>query len=82
MRKIYITKEDLINELETISSKIGNKTEKNIGVFAYLVAFIAIVGTLFLLIPIVVLWLLLLVIYIPGFFLDSLILKIFAKRKQ
>lgn len=78
MRKIYITKEDLINEIDIVKNRLGNKP---VGPIAYLIVLIGVVVSMILLIPIIVLWLILIILYIPGFLLDSLILKFLHKGK-
>lgn len=79
MRKIYITKEDLINEIETVKDRLDSKP---VGPIAYLIVLIGVVFSLILLIPIVLLWLILIIMYIPGFLLDNLILKFLYKGKH
>lgn len=79
MRKIYITKEDLVNELENLKVDLAKKPT---GPFAYLVVLIGVIGSLLLFIPIIVFWLMLIVIYIPGFILDNFIIKLLHKGKN
>lgn len=79
MRKIYITKEDLLNDLENVKIQLD---KKSVGPFAYLVVFVGVILSLLMFIPIIALWLLLLVLYIPGFLLDNIILKLLYKGKN
>ena len=71
MDKFYIEKEELLELLAADTKKLVKAS----GPIAYVIACIGIFLTLLLLVPIVVLWLLLIIIYVPGYFIDTFILK-------
>lgn len=75
---MYITKENLIKELREINSKLNKKPVRPV---AFTLVFIGFILTLFLLIPIILVWVLLITLYVPGFLLDNFMLYIKGKLK-
>ena len=82
MRKIYITKEDLLNELETARDKLFKDKSKPAGPFAYIAVVLLVVIALLFIIPMILSWLLVIILYIPGYIIDSIIVSYFYKRKK
>lgn len=75
---MYITKENLIKELREINSKLNKKPVRPV---AFTLVCIGFILTLFLLTPIIFVWILLVILYIPGFLLDNFIIYIKGKLK-
>lgn len=67
MDKVFISKEELRSTLQ--------RTQQKAGFFTTLIAWIGIIATLLWLIPLVVLWLLLFVVCIPFYLIDTHILR-------
>lgn len=75
---MYITKENLIKELDNLNSKIAKQPVRPL---AYLIVLIGVILTIFLIMPIIFLWLLLIILYIPGFLIENAIIYIRRKIK-
>jgi hypothetical protein len=71
LNKFYIDKDELLDMLKHDTKQVVNRS----GPIAYFVAVIGVIITLLLLIPIAVLWIVLFALYIPGYFIDLLIIK-------
>lgn len=82
MRKIYITKEDLVNEIEAMPNRLFKNKNKPAGPFAYIAVSLLLLVTLMCAIPMMVSWLLILILYIPGYAIDSIIVNYFIKGKK
>lgn len=67
MDKVFISKEELRSALQS--------TQQKAGFFTTLIAWVGIIVTLLWLIPLVVIWLLLFVICIPFYLIDTHILR-------
>ena len=82
MTKMYITKEDLINQLDIARDKLFRDNTVSPGPFAYIAVIILVTGTILLSIPIILFWLLVILLYIPGYVFDSIFVNYFYKGKK
>lgn len=75
MSKMFISKKQLLQDLESLT-RINNLKPP----FLYFLVLVGFMLTLILLLPIILLWCILLIIYIPLFFVDTIVLKLLNRK--
>lgn len=77
---MYITKKQLERELKDLTSSMNNKDNKIVKPFLILIVLLGLFITFIILIPILLLWLVLGLIYMPLSLLDSLFIKLWRHK--
>jgi Flp pilus assembly protein TadB len=77
MSRMFISKKQLLGEIEGLTTN-----NKQVLPILTIIGMIGVVISLFLLLPILVLWLILLSLYLPFYYLDLFIAKQINKRKK